>query len=69
MMKSVHRVKEDQNLIRDSQSGAILQTDRSAFLQRKEKKKEVDRIRTLENRIEQLETIVNELRGMIRNAS
>ena len=56
------QVEGENNLFRDTENGAIINTDRSAFVsyrnRREQKLKEMDRIKKLENEIDEIKSIL-----------
>ena len=56
------QVEGENNLFRDTENGAIINTDRSAFVsyrnRREQKLKEMDRIKKLENEIDEIKSLL-----------
>ena len=56
------QVEGESNLFRDTENGAIINTDRSAFVsyrnRREQKLKEMDRIKKLENEIDEIKSLL-----------
>lgn len=67
MLSEKIKVKNNQSLVRDSYSGAILNTNLSAVQTYKNKKSELNKINELSNKIYSMESDIKEIKSLLQS--
>lgn len=63
------KVQEKENLVKDTQNGGVINTDRAGYLKYKEQRRialnKREKEKSLENKVEAIETDINNIKSML----
>jgi predicted transcriptional regulator len=60
------KIQDKKNLLRDQNSGAILNTDLSEVIAYKNKKNEINKVSNLENKVSKIESELGEIKNYLK---
>ena len=65
-MSSKLKVEDREDLVRDSHSGAVLNTNLAAVQAYKARKNEINKVKSLENKIVSMETDLKDIKNLLQ---